>query len=383
VTDLIPSSHNPLLPERQHVREQCFPASGPLPLNGLHARHLLEASAPEHRDRGALETDLNDRITRLESPDESEQRQERQRLMLRRAFINDNLTFGDLEPFRVRAGYRWVREVSMLKSLVADDQMLSEALLGCPPSEDPWMVAGVGETPKLTGYVRMRADVVKMVNGKKGLPLLPPPPAPEWFGEDGKLLDDYDPKEDRLLMRWLDAFDRVTTYLGVPRGAVTNPDEGRWGLYGMLSPDTVRLCFPSVLQMLTWEEMLVSETWNHMVVGGQVDAERQLRATYGFSDVETHGLIRRAKTFGAIAYSQDEEGNRALMIARLDDLTRRCREGVPDIRAELAALKAQALVQGLTKGEQDDFEKEVRDVVLRATATRLPDRTPPRALPPG
>ena len=93
---------------------------------------------------------------------------------------------------------------------------------------------------------------------------------------------------------------------------------------------------------------------------------------------------------GLVASADRDLATPALMIARLDDVARRCREGVPDIRAEIAALKAQALVQGLTKGEEDDFEREVRDVVLRASAARtvlrssaVPRGPAPRALPSG
>lgn len=382
--DLIPSS-NGVSSERNRVRESAFPArEGELPLESLQARHALEISSAAHRDEAALRGHVTDL---LRTDDQSaEERQDYIELMMRRAFLRPKLSFKDTEPYRVHVAHRWVREASVLKTLVAEDELLSDALLGC--GNDPWHDGDTGARPRADSYTKLRADVVGMINAtddSHGVPLLPPVVPEEFRDEHGAVLPNYDPKLDEPLVRWMQAFDRVSTYLGIPRGSSENPDCGRWGLYGMLDPDTVRLCFPSPVQILTWEEMLVRESWNHMVHGGRVGVTKALREVYGFHDVEINRIISLARAYGQVVQATDLEADRALICARLEDLAIRCRMGVPDVRAELAALKQLAVVKGMTRSEADDFAKEVTDIVGRIgqETQQLPDRPPRPQLPEG
>ena len=349
--------HKRLTAERESVRDNARPgAPGEMPLNGLAARHLLEPISPDHRDESQLD------LTPMEVEDEKA----RIRMLYQRAFLRPNLSFSDLAPYRVRVAYRWVREAAVLKSLVHEDQLLADALLG--GREDPWHDGNVGAAPPRSSWSQLRADVVDLLNGDEeniGVPLLPPAVPEDCRDEDGLAREDYNPKIDREYMRWIKTFERVTTYLGVMRGSAENPDEGRYGMYGMLDPHSLRLAFPSPVQIMTWEEMLVRECWNHMVAGGQRSVEATLRDTYGLHDQEIGRLVRLARAHGQMAFSTDIEADRALICARLEDLALRCREGVPDERAELQCYKALALIRGVTRSEVDDFTKEVTAIVRK------------------
>lgn len=353
--------------QRDGVRKNAFPARlGDMSLNGTSSRHALEPSNPLHRDKSRLRTDLTDLIEpdNLNESDRAAQDRERMSLMFTRAFLRQRLSFKDLEPYRVRVAYRWMREVCHLKSLVSGDQLLSDALLS--RDDNPLTNPAVGTPATGDSYFAMRADVVEMVNeleGSPGVPLLPPPVPDQFRDEGGEVLESYNPEHDEPLVRWLQAFDRVSTYMGIPRGAPENEDEGRWGLYGMQDPDIVRLCFPHPMQVLVWEEMLVKETWDYIVAGGQRQAERSLNDTYGLDDVESQRLIKLARARSVLIHDTDLEIDRATLCARLEDIILRCRQGVPDIRAELQAIKALASIKGVTRGDIDDFGKEITTVI--------------------
>jgi hypothetical protein len=342
---------------------------------------VLEGDLPEHRDPALYDSDL-DALTRLREPENPEKQHADFCTALQRAYVRSSITLSDAEPYRVRVAYRWVREAAMLKNLVAVDQLLSDALLDIDC--DPWHDGDLGTLPIGKGYVRMRGDVVRSLLPPDGLPLLPPIVPPEWWDASGVPMPAYSPDDDSHLLRWVDTFERVVTYLGVMGGTADNPDAGRWGLYGLLDPETVRLCFPSVTQILTWEEILVGETWRQLVSRGQVGVERWLRHSHGLTDHEAVGLIRMARSWGIMAHQTDPDSDRLIVSAQLDDIALRAREGaLPDIRAELAARKAQAVVKGLTRGDSDQFQREVRDAVFEVVSEGQPATTPARLLPRG
>lgn len=366
---------NKLVESRRRVRAKCRPGAGePMPLNGLEARHALEPSDPRHRDEEALRERVSE-LLRMPADIDPDQEAKRKSLALQRAFLRPELSFEDLEPFRVRAAWRWVREMAILKDLVGEDQMLEDVMLD-PDRMDPWREPGAGRVPPECGYLKMRADVVQMVNqigGSAGVSILPPPVPDEWRDPvTGAVLPTYEARYDAPLRRWMDAFDRVMVYLGVARGSETNPDQGRYGLYGMLDPETVRLCFPSPFQILQLETMLVSETWHHMVRGGQVAAEKALRAAWGFSEVECVRLVRMASWHGVQRHRSDVEVDRALLRARIEEFILKVNEPPYDRRAELQALKLLTLVTGVTRGEADDFLKEVKDIMARVSGEKPP-----------
>lgn len=350
---------------REQVRERAVPGNGlPMSLNGAHTRHLLEKNLPEHRDPARFAAHLNDKPV-----DEEEVRADFA-VVLQRAWVRSQQSFLDFEPYRVRVAYRWVREAATLKGLIEADQLLSEALLDVDP--DPWSNGDVGRAPLGSGYVRLRSDVVRRLLPPKGISLLPPAVPDKFRDEDGLLLEDYNPRDDRGLMKWLDTFRRVSLYLGIINGTATNPDEGRWGLYGMDDPDTVRLVFPSIAQILTWEELLVCETWHKLVDLGQVGAQRWSRETYGYTDNETAALMRRARNWGVMSNQIDLDSERVLKVAQLDQIAERAQSGIDkDLRAELAARKAQAIILGLSRSEGDEFGEEAKEIIMRQARAAL------------
>jgi len=324
------------------------------------ARFALEPNMPEHRDAQRLEVAGEGE----EEPDTQTSHRELE-LTMGRVFLRQQLTMQDLHPFRVRVAYRWMREVSVLKSLVAHDQTLTDGLL--TDRWDAFHDGDAGALPDMNAYARSRLDVVEEVNAPDGVPLLPPR-VPEEYLDNGAVSDRYDPEHDEGLAAWLRAFRSVTAYLGVVHASVESPDEGRYGLYGMFDPRTVRLLFPSVQEILTWEDVLVREVWRELVASSREQTRRSLHRRYGLADVEIQHLLRMAAAYGLATNEVDLEIDRAVACARLEDLARRCREVAGDERAELSTIKAWMLAKGITRSEPEDAMKEFAAVIRRVSA---------------
>ncbi len=371
MTDQLPT-HRSRTERRHEVRERSLPGSaGPMPLNGVDSRHALEENRPEHRDKDSLVPTFQAPGQENPLEDSAEAKRARMQSVFKRAWLTRGLNLRELEPYRIRVAYRWVREVASLKCLAADDEPLSSALLE-EDAGDPWHDGDMGNPPAANGYARMRGDVVEALNSPNGIPLLPPAVPQECRDANGVVLSSYDPREDGPLRAWMKTFKHVGLYLGIMRGAPSNPDEGRWGLMGMTDVDTIRLCFPSILQILSWEEMLVKEAWDLLVEGGALHAEAALRNSYGLCDTETGRLVKTAGGYGRLRHSTDIETYRAIQSARLEELALRCRESPADLRAELGVLKQLALIHGLTQNQADDFVKEITAVVRKVGDESIP-----------
>lgn len=198
-----------------------------------------------------------------------------------------------------------------------------------------------------------------------GLALLPPNVPYQHVLRDGTIKPGYNPSsplQDPSLHTYVRLLKVVSSWLYLDLGSKDDPDSGRYGLAGMLHAETVRAAFPSRVQIMTWETLLVDETLELIVQQGVPKATNILKDKYGLASLEVQQLIKMARAKASHMASGDSEEDRGLMILRLEDAARRARESL-DIRAELAALKNLAVVQGLSRVEPQDAMSDFIDIV--------------------
>ena len=198
-----------------------------------------------------------------------------------------------------------------------------------------------------------------------GVALLPPGIPYPFILADGTIRKDYDcqnPSHDPALHAYIKIIKALSEALYIDLGSLEDPDSGRYGLAGLFEPSTIRQAFPSRVQMMTWESLLVDETLDNIVRDGMPKANRLLQDRYGYQSIEAQQFLKMAKAKAAYLASGDSEEDRGVMILRLEDAARRARESL-DIRAELAALKNLAIVQGLSRVDPQDAMSDFVSIV--------------------
>ena len=160
------------------------------------------------------------------------------------------------------------------------------------------------------------------------LPILPDSPhqAPGWRDAMAVLGEDLGIDPDRLE----DAFEHI--------GAI-----GPW-------------------EVEQWEETLVNEAMDHVSITSFHSAAHKLAKDYSLTHIEAGALIYlgRAEIVAAGNISVDEA--RAIMNHRLERLFEKSSR-VGDVNTALKVLKVQAVIQGLTRGDVDDVDKDFRTTI--------------------
>lgn len=328
---------------------------------------------------------------------------EHRREVIRRAYAEQDLSLEDLLPYRIRVAWRFVREWGRILGLLLPDESLAEAL---KPNDstlatkiDPWQVPNSPwKAPRNIGHLAY-PEVVSTIEKAETLPedlcfhrwdyksekwlsfpglsILPPPVPPRWWTPDCDISDTYDINHDEALHLYLRAVKDVTTRLYVEQGSQDDLDQGRYGLAGLLEPETLRMAFPTRLQILVWEEMLTEETLDLMLQTSNIATKKELRKRYGLQDREINTLMRLATRLAAGSTSGDVEENRSMMVLRLEEYIRRSRDAL-DLSSEMKGLKQVSLVQGLGNDEKQDLFAGMMEAVRTVAADRramLPGHT--------
>jgi hypothetical protein len=301
------------------------------------------------------------------------------------AFENETLTFDDLLPYRIRTAYRLVRELGRIRGLIKKDETLIDALKGRPWNFDPWLIpqewhrpTNPDENDNLPGEIidkilqaeNLSPDLQytrwdlsnNTLKHYRGLALLPPPVPQRYLTPTGEISESYDPEQDESLLAYIDILDAVSRRLYVIAGAEEEPESGRYGMAGMLDPHFVRAVFPTRLQIIAWEQLLIEETLNLLVTSSHINARRVLTRKYGLQRHEIDFMVRLANLLALKMTECDLEEARSLMILRIEDYIHRSREAI-DPRSEMHGLKQLAIVQGLSQEKEDDFFANVASIV--------------------
>lgn len=297
------------------------------------------------------------------------------------AFADAKLSVADLLPYRVRIAWRVTRELARIRGIVSDYETLESSTIDHPSGRDPWeQPVGLTWDKTMTGKHAYQWEVLKTLSRARfagdlrgdgrSLALLPPPVYSSYINEQGQVSPDYDPAQDGALRRWLTAVDLVVKRFGMERGAPRDRQQGFYGLRFVFDPAMTRLVWPSRWDIMACEIDLVEEVLKNTIAKGVGHARNEVRDNYGFSDRETQTLINIARTVAQKRVAHDIEEQRAMMVMRLDAIIERAQNAL-DVRAELLALKAQASVLGLNKGEPEDLAKDFVRVVDKVSRPQI------------
>lgn len=293
-----------------------------------------------------------------------------------RAFARPNYTLDDLLPQRTLCAWRITRELIRSNNLLGNDETLDrlpdEAWrepIRCLPNalkEFP----GLHEAAMLTeGYQLRVIEPSGDEDEQPGLALRPPPIPYAYHDVDGKVFAGYDPYSDRILTPWISTIKAVSNKLMLGVGGLDLPDIDQLGLAQLLSPETTRLAWPSPLQIVALENMMVEETLRLIVSGSMAQTIRELKGDYNLTNPECNDLIRMAKAAAVAATEGDIEEDRSIMIMRLEEFVRRAQESI-DLRAELAGLKQLALIMGLSRSDLDNPMQDIIDIISQGSENR-------------
>lgn len=134
--------------------------------------------------------------------------------------------------------------------------------------------------------------------------------------------------------------------------------------------------WPSLEEVLDFEEGLVELAEERVMSAGRRAALETLRSRFCFSTPEANGLIRAACRGYRAQGNVDEEVERGLAITRLEDAMRRARRA-KDLKLELDALKHLAHVAGLTRGRAQREEEGMDLLDALSTLKPTPKPKPP------
>ena len=354
---------------REGLRRRVRPSHGetaPTASNGHHVKGLFQ-NEPDVLDTEPGEfVDPTHLLRRLDviTPEREVGASERA-MFFRAMFREEQLTLEDNTPLRVRAAWRIVRELARISGLVSQQEKLEDMDIMSPC---PWTLGGGCRMPgadEKTGYLGRVWPIVRMLCDDGGLPLLPPPVPSRFVDADG-VKSNYDPSKvghDPVLLSYVAVISAVSKYLGIHSGSVEYPDAGKLGMYGLEDPHLVRLAFPSRLQIMACEDLIVAEALELLVKHGTTKARKQLELRYGMVPREAKSALQMAMTESRerlSASGTDEE--RSLMVLRLEAYIDKC-GAKSDLRSELGALKQLTVLLGLNKADPDDIMKEFVDIV--------------------
>lgn len=314
-----------------------------------------------------------------------------------RAFFRDvfnppTLDHPSRQPSRIKCAYRLIREMAHMRGLVHQSQSLQDALIPDQNMPDYWVtpLRLKGEPAKNTihpyfswkAYRVMaeaeRLDPVYHVLAPNprcpdneeeaiktpGFALLPPSIPKGFKGPN------YNPDHDLNLVAYCCAVEAIAISLHIRDGGHYDRQYGIQGMEGLENPTLVRGLFPSAVQVMTYEALLVDYTLNIYVEKGQKATQDHLYLRYGFLNHEIESLIKQAKALANRRMTASLEEERAMVVMRLEDYIRRCRE-VLAIKDELNGIKQLAMVLGVTRMEPEDAMADFLGVVKTVENERL------------
>lgn len=294
--------------------------------------------------------------------------------MLREAFQEQSLTFDDTLSHRIRVCYRVIREMCRHRGLTADGETLEKALKVRHHNKDPWNIPERYTDPK-DGRKLWPEVVACMRNAERvqhpyrvqrwdfehdrlasyeGLAPMPPKIPMAFITPEGTVQQGYDCGQDTALMAYIELFTKVSDRLMVHHGCPEEREVGRLGLLGVLDPYLMRAIFPTPLQIMAWETMLVDSTLDMLVEGSTRSTRRKLYAKHGLMEHEVNQVIKMAQARSMEQACGDEDINRSVLVMRLEDYIYRSREAI-DRKAELNGIKQLAIILGLTAEQQDNI----------------------------
>lgn len=199
---------------------------------------------------------------------------------------------------------------------------------------------------------------------RSGLSLQPPPLCPAYEGDE-----EYSPRKDRLLTRWREIITRIGEVLGTYSPTPDFPNLAQEGMGPLTNPETSRQAWPSPLQIVAMETLMIEEVLGLLVNESRNKVKKILRETYGLHKIEINQLMAMAMAEAGRTLDHPVEEDRGLMALRLEDFCSRAKDSA-DLRAELAGLKQLSVVLGLARVDPKDSMSEIMNVISEVSKER-------------
>jgi len=273
----------------------------------------------------------------------------------KQTFEKETLAAEHEGPWQHLVAYRLTRLHLLLKNRLSPEDSLED---DDTPFDTP-LAAPTKEVKDLRPAERLIARRVIAQLAEAPLPIEPPTLGP-------------------ARVRWTQVHVALLEHLRVP---TQPPNDYRYarpqGIRALIEAPEGR--WPSREALVLIEEGIVSRAFDTIIKDGQVRALEFLKTTYGFNNKEACGLLQIAARRAQSVINMDADTARSLMLARLDELRNRAAKG-GRMDAEMAALKAMAVILGLGKVDPEDATFAFNEVAKRITQSGSLRRTRPAAL---
>lgn len=271
------------------------------------------------------------------------------------AWHREQFNLDTLFPFIVRVAWRLTRALAIVKGRLPLDSFLNEM------NQEEWTVPSRGLTAGSTHSLERALTIHEIA--------LTPPEVPVEWTDGSKDANFYDAAGDPKLCEFVDRIGALSRRLGIGMRK-----EGRLGLAPLLEVDMTRAAWPTPREIMAFEAVMADEASQALLAHGHLGARRELQKLHGFNEEEVNSMLLLARrVMRGIRNGADADGDKALMVARLEDLAARCRQNL-DLRAELMVYKTLSVVQGLTKDRGEDGD--VDDMVDVAAEIAKDEDTP-------
>lgn len=266
----------------------------------------------------------------------------------REAFARESLTFDDLGPLASIATYRIVRaRLHLLGHLMLDESLEATRL--------PW------NTP---AEVKNQAHLTPAdeVNFEQSLAALAKHPAP--------LLPSC---ANGTLRAWTAQTRALASDLRIDKPSRAYPFASMQVIRLLTKPEALASLWPTAKQLLEVQGNLLRETFTLIGREGHISAATHLMDHYGFTWSEATSLVALAKAAAVAVFKGSPEQERALSVARAEDVMKRS-GGAFDRRGELNATKQIGLFVGVTRSEVEDVQVEFAKLAQKMSNVQIPLR---------
>ncbi len=319
---------------------------------------------------------------------------------LRRMLATKSLVLADTKGYRTRTAYRLVRQMARVRGLLEGFEMLQSVLNLSPDGTlvTLWnMPVPLVDSGFITGNRGVRAVLSKIDQGNEGYTFLTasgyetfagsttlPPPIPDRFYSQRnpsvvwrerlsrRVPEGYAVREDRPLVLFCEAMAMLSEQLGIHRGSPQEPWAGEYGMAGLLNPHTARMAWPTRDELVMFEEEFLLKVFDKACAVSIRSTEVWLQQFFGLSRLEAMDIAKTAIAVGSMLYNEGTEEMRSLELKRLDSLEDKC-DMASDPRAQIAAKRLRLQALGLTRTEESDGLRDMRDAALAGLSEKDKD----------
>lgn len=284
-------------------------------------------------------------------------------------FMVPRMSLEDMQPELYLASYRIIRHMANALGLIENDELLT--ILDTPDPNNHQATHWTSPVPT-PNIPRNTSHVVRQImQCQPHLPLLPPaPPQEAYYQGTMQLHPDYDPLKDEDLVEWCLRVQHIGQHLNLDTfGNADDPESGPRAMKVLTSPLYARIAVPAPSQLIVFEELILDEGRKVLVDQGNSAAARMLTDRFGFTRAEVLRTLKLVRSFAHNAFTAEVEQERAIMVLKLEEVVHRAREAL-DIRAELQALKAISVIQGLAPTGEDNTLKDIIEAARAYSAAQ-------------